>query len=508
MTSDPAWFQTGVFYEVAVHSFQDSTGDGFGDLAGLTSRLDHLASLGITAIWMLPVMPSPMRDGGYDVTDMTGIRADYGTVEDMSTLISEAHGRGIRVIIDFVVNHTSDQHPWFTSALDPGSDKHDWYVWSDSAEKYLDARVIFTDTHDSNWTWNERAGAYYWHRFFDHQPDLNFENAGVRAAVEDSIRFWLDLGIDGLRLDAVPYLFEKEGTNCENLPATHSYLKELRAIVDNEYPEAILLAEANQWPNDLLPYFGNGDECHMAFHFPLMPRMFLALAQQDVTPITWAMEQTPALPEGTAWAMFLRNHDELTLEMVDQQERDVLNATYAPDPAMRKNIGIRRRLAPLLGGDRRKIELMNAVLFAMPGTPVIYYGDEIGMGDEYLLDDRDGVRTPMQWDATATAGWSDADPDDFYLPVVQMGGYAPTQVNAENQATDPDSLLTFMKSIIEKRRSTPDLSHAPYEPLASGDTRVLAFARGAVTVIANFSDEDVQTPWGPLEPFGWRWLGA
>lgn len=510
MTDEPSWFHTGVFYEVAVHSYQDSTGDGFGDLRGLTSRLDHLEWLGIDAIWMLPVMPSPMRDGGYDVSDLTGIRPDYGTVDDMRYLIERAHACGIRVITDFIVNHTSDQHPWFLEARQPGSAKRDWYVWSDTPDEYADTRVIFTDTHDSNWTWDETARAYYWHRFFDHQPDLNYENSEVRTAVADALRFWLDLGIDGLRLDAVPYLFEEEGTNCENLPATHDYLKELRAMVDEEYPDSILLAEANQWPQDLLPYLGDGDECHMAFHFPLMPRMFLAVARQDVSSIHWAMEHTPEIPDGTAWAMFLRNHDELTLEMVSQQERDELNAYYAPDPAMRKNVGIRRRLAPLLGADRRKIELLNAVLFAMPGTPVVYYGDEIGMGDEYLLNDRDGVRTPMQWDSSQSAGWSTADPADYYLPIVTGDGYTPATINVAAQKADPDSLLHFMRDLIERRKATPDLATAPYQPLESGDHRVLAFRRGSVTVVANFSDDELTTTveGRPInqEPWGWVWV--
>ncbi len=346
--TEPAWFRAGTFYEVAVHSYQDSTSDGFGDLNGLEQRLDHLAWLGVSAIWLLPVLPSPMRDGGYDVSDLVGVRDEYGTVEDMRRLVDAAHERGLRVITDFVVNHTSDEHPWFKEARDPDSPKHDWYVWSDSTDRYGDARVIFVDTHDSNWSWDEEAGRYYWHRFFDHQPDLNYENPEVREAVVEAVRFWLDLGIDGLRLDAVPYLFEEEGTNCENLPATHAFLKQLRAMVDAEYPDRILLAEANQWPADLLPYFGDGDECHMAFHFPLMPRLFLSVARQDVRPIHWIMDRTPDIPSGTAWAMFLRNHDELTLEMVTDDERADLYRTYAPEPGMRKKIGLRRRLAPLL----------------------------------------------------------------------------------------------------------------------------------------------------------------
>ena len=435
------WYRSGVFYEVAVQSFSDSNGDGFGDIPGLTARLDYLASLGVTAVWILPVFPSPMRDGGYDVSDFTGIRSEYGTIEDVCMFVEEAHKRGLRVITDFIANHTSDQHPWFRNARQRGSAMRDWYVWSDDPDRYAQARVIFVDTQESNWTRDEEAGAYYWHRFFDHQPDLNYDNPEVQAEMMDAIRFWLDLGFDGLRLDAVPYLFEEEGTSCENLPATHEYLKRIRAMVDQEYPDAMLLAEANQWPHDLLPYFGNGDECHMAFHFPLMPRLFLAIATGDVTPIVETLADTPEIPGSAQWALFLRNHDELTLEMVTEEQRTASYSAYAPDPAMRKNIGIRRRLAPLLGGDRRKIELMNAVFFSLPGTPVIYYGDEIGMGDDYHLDDRDGVRTPMQWDATPSAGWSTANPAEHYIPIISDALYGPPSVNVADQQRRKGSLL-------------------------------------------------------------------
>ena len=517
---EPPWYKTAVFYEVAVHSFSDSNDDGFGDIAGLTNKLDYLQWLGITAIWLLPILPSPMRDGGYDVSDLMGVRSEYGTPNDVRTLIDQAHTRGIRVITDLVVNHTSDQHPWFIEARDPESPKHDWYVWSDDTSRYADARVIFVDTHDSNWSWDEVAGKYYWHRFFDHQPDLNYDNPQVREAIQRAIRFWLTLGFDGLRLDAVPYLFEEEGTNCENLPATHEYLKEVRSMVDAEYPGAVLLAEANQWPNDLLPYFGDDDECHMAFHFPVMPRLFLALATGDVTPIIATMEATPQIPPGAQWAMFLRNHDELTLEMVTDEERAVLYEAYAPDPEMRKNIGIRRRLAPLLGGDRRKIEMLNAVLLSLPGTPVIYYGDEIGMGDDISLPDRDGVRTPMQWTPNESAGWSDADPESFYLPVISGGRYGAPSVNVADEVEDDSSLLHAIRSMIRNR--PPEFGTASFESLDTGGQSVLGYKRGRFSVVANFSPsprtitlQSIEQIAGPassdgisvtLPPFGWAWL--
>jgi maltose alpha-D-glucosyltransferase/alpha-amylase len=521
MASGQAWYQTGVFYEVAVHAYQDSNADGVGDIPGLVQRLDHIKDLGITGIWILPILPSPMRDGGYDVSDFTGVRPEYGSIADVKTLIAEAHNRGIKVITDFIVNHSSDQHPWFIEARNPESPKHDWYVWSDDPNRYSDARVIFVDTHTSNWTWDEVAGKYYWHRFFDHQPDLNFENEDLRKAMMDAIRFWLDLGFDGLRLDAVPYLFEADGTNCENLPATHGFLREVRAMVDREYSDRVLLAEANQRPADLLPYLGSGDECHMAFHFPVMPKLFLALATGDATPIVDVLAETPDIPPSAQWALFLRNHDELTLEMVSDEDRKTLNAAYAPDPAMRKNIGIRRRLSPLLGGDRRKLELLNVVLLSLPGTPIIYYGDEIGMGDHIALPDRDGLRTPMQWNPTPTAGWSDAAPDAFYLPVIESPDYGPHDVNVATQNADPDSLLNFMRSLIGIRAVHTDMGTAPFTPVSTGKS-VLAYQRGNVTILANFADEPALaegfkgthlagngsfTGTGiSLPPFGWVWI--
>jgi maltose alpha-D-glucosyltransferase/alpha-amylase len=518
--AEERWYQTAVLYEVAVHSFLDTDGDGVGDIAGLTKRLEYIQWLGITTIWILPILPSPMRDGGYDVTDLTGVRGEYGSLDDVRELLVEARARGIRVITDFVVNHTSDQHPWFRSARQPGSDKRDWYVWSDTTDRYSDARVIFTDTHDSNWTWDETAGQFYWHRFFDHQPDLNFENPKVQEAVIDAIFFWLDLGFDGLRLDAVPYLFEEEGTNCENLPATHAFLKRIRSEVEARYPDAVLLAEANQWPEDLLPYFGQGDECHMAYHFPVMPRLFLALATGNTAPIIETLADLPEIPDGAQWAVFLRNHDELTLEMVTDSERAVLNGQYAPHPSMRKNIGIRRRLSPLLGGDRRQIELLNAVLMSLPGSPIIYYGDEIGMGDNVDLPDRDGLRTPMQWDATASAGWSTAPPDRFYQPVIDSPDYGPAEVNVADQRPDPNSLLNWMRNLIRVRPA--EMGTAPLELIDTGDQGVLGYVRDEVTVFANFTEavRSVSNTGGDvmaghasvtpasvtLQPYGWVWL--
>ncbi len=521
MTSDDQpWYRTAVFYEVAVHSFFDSDADGFGDIAGLTSKLDYLEWLGVTALWLLPILPSPMRDGGYDVSDFRRVRPEYGTLDDVRELLAEAHKRRIRVVTDFVVNHTSDQHPWFLESRQPGSTKRDWYVWSDDPSRYSDARVIFVDTHDSNWSWDEVAGRYYWHRFFDHQPDLNYENPEVRAAMLDAMTFWLDLGFDGLRLDAVPYLFEEEGTDCENLPATHEYLKTIRRTIDRDYPDSLLLAEANQMPSDLLPYFGDGDECHMAFHFPVMPRLFLALATHDVTPILDTLAATPHIPEGTQWAMFLRNHDELTLEMVTPAERATMYAAYAPDPQMRKNVGIRRRLAPLLDGNRDKIEMLNAVLVSLPGTPVIYYGDEIGMGDNIALPDRGGVRTPMQWDATPAAGWSTASPEDFYLPVIADVPYAPASVNVSDQMQDTTSLLHAIRSMLAHRPA--EFGSAPFVPIDTANRSVLGYERGTITVLANFAAIGNTIPVGPasymtgtgrledetvaLPPYGWIWL--
>ena len=407
--SDPLWFKHAVFYEIHVRGFFDGNADGMGDLRGVTDKLDYLEWLGIDCIWLLPMYPSPLGDGGYDIADFYDIHPDYGTVEDFRAFVDAAHQRQIRVIADLVMNHTSSDHPWFQEARSsPDSPKRDWYVWSDTDDGYPDARVIFVDTEPSNWTWDPLAGQYYWHRFFSHQPDLNYENPEVQDEMLRVLRFWLDLGIDGFRLDAVPYLYEDEGTNCENLPRTHDYLKRVREEVDASYPDRVLLAEANQWPEDVVEYFGEGDECHMAFQFPIMPRMFMSLRREDATPMYEILERTPSLPDNCQWGLFLRNHDELTLEMVTDDERDYMYAEYAKDPRMKLNLGIRRRLAPLLDNGRDEIELMHAILFSLPGSPVLYYGDEIGMGDNVFLGDRDGVRTPMHWTGDRNGGFSTA----------------------------------------------------------------------------------------------------
>src|SRR5581483_350536 len=393
--SDPLWFKSAVFYEINVRGFSDGNDDGIGDFLGLAEKLDYLKWLGVDCIWLLPMYPSPLRDGGYDIADFYSIHPDYGTVDDFHTFVDGAHERGMRVIADLVMNHTSIDHPWFQEARSsPDSPKRDWYVWSDTEERYQDARIIFIDTELSNWTWDPKAGAYYWHRFFSHRPDLNYENPEVQEEMLKVLEFWLDLGLDGFRLDAVPYLFERDGTNCENLPETHEYLKRLRKSVDDNYPDRVLLAEANQWPEDVVEYFGSGDECHMAFHFPLMPRIFMALRREDAMPIIEILERTPPTPGNTQWGLFLRNHDELTLEMVTDDERDYMYEEYAKDPLMKLNLGIRRRLGPLLDNGRDEIELVTAILFSLPGSPILYYGDEIGMGDNIYLGDRDGVRTP------------------------------------------------------------------------------------------------------------------
>ncbi len=420
VAQDALWYKDAIIYQLHVKSFFDSDNDGIGDFPGLISKLDYIAELGVNAIWLLPFYPSPRLDDGYDIAEYTGVHPEYGTLDDVKRFIEEAHRRGIRVITELVINHTSDQHPWFQRARQapPGSRERDFYVWSDNDQKYSGTRVIFLDTQRSNWTWDPAANAYYWHRFYAHQPDLNFDNPDVLDAVLGVMRFWLDLGVDGLRLDAVPYLVEREGTNNENLPETHGVLKRIRAEIDASFPGRMLLAEANQWPEDTKEYFGQGDECHMAFHFPLMPRMYMALAREDRFPITDIMRQTPQIPDNCQWAIFLRNHDELTLEMVTDSERDYLWQTYATDRRARLNLGIRRRLAPLLERDRRRIELMNCLLFSMPGAPVIYYGDELGMGDNIRLGDRDGVRTPMQWSPDRNGGFSRADPAALALPVI------------------------------------------------------------------------------------------
>jgi len=489
------WYQRAVFYEVPVYAFSDSDGDGSGDFSGLTERLDYVEWLGVDCIWVLPFYPSPRRDGGYDVSDFTAVDPRYGTMDDVRAFLDAAHDRGLRVITDMIVNHTSDQHPWFQEARIPGSETAHRYVWSDTTERYADARVIFIDTHDSNWAWDDVAGRYYWHRFFDHQPDLNYDDPWVRAEMRNVVRFWLDLGFDGLRLDAVPYLYEREGTNGENLPETHEYLKSLRALVDEEYPNRMLLAEANQRPEDVVAYFGDGDELHMAYHFPLMPRLFMAVAQGNASAVIDILERTPPIPPGAQWGIFLRNHDELTLEMVSEDERAFMYEAYAPDPRMRKNLGIRRRLAPLLGDDRATIELLYGLLLSLPGSPFLYYGDEIGMGAEYLLQDRDGVRTPMQWKAGPAAGFSTADPGDLYLSLVSDPAHAPAAVNVAAQRADAGSLLHRVRSLLLRRRELPALGTGTYRNVPCDHPAALAFLTGrdedAVLVVANFSTEPI-----------------
>jgi len=490
----PPWYQTAVFYEALVRSFKDSDGDGFGDLRGVIDRLDYLQWLGIDCLWLPPVFDSPLRDGGYDVSDFYAVHRDVGTVDDFADLIAAAHARGIRVISDLVMNHTSDQHAWFQEARRPGSDRRDWYVWSDDPTRYSDARVIFFDYEESNWTWDEEAGAYYWHRFFHHQPDLNYDNPAVRDAMLDVIRFWLDMGLDGFRADAIPYLYQREGTTSENLPETHAFLKEVRATIDAGYTDKVLLAEANQMPSESAAYFGNGDECHMNFHFPVMPRLYMGLARGHSRDLIQVLADTPEIPEGCQWAVFLRNHDELTLEMVTADEREFMWDFYAPDLRMRKNDGIRRRLAPLVDGDRRRIELLHGLLLSLPGSPVLYYGDEIGMGDEYLLHDRDGVRTPMQWEPGPDAGFSTADPAAFYLPVVTDPAYSPYVVNAAVQRDDPGSLLSWLRDLIALRRSRPEMGTGTFDVIEHGNQAVLAFVRSgtesSTLVLANFTDHE------------------
>ncbi|MEA2663750.1 MAG: maltose alpha-D-glucosyltransferase / alpha-amylase, partial [Candidatus Eremiobacteraeota bacterium] len=480
-------------YQTHVKAFQDSNGDGIGDVQGLTARLDYLAELGVTALWLLPFFPSPLRDDGYDIAGYTDVHPSYGTLEDVERLVAEAHARGIRVIAELVVNHTSDQHPWFERArrAPRGSPERAWYVWADDDKKYQGTRIIFTDTEHSNWAWDPVAGQYYWHRFFAHQPDLNFDNPEVLGAIVDVMRFWSERGIDGFRLDAVPYLCEREGTNNENLPETHAVIKILRAVLEKEFPDRIFLAEANQWPEDLNAYFGEGDECHMSFHFPLMPRMFLAVADADRYPIYDILRQTPPIPEGCQWAVFLRNHDELTLEMVSDRERARMNQVYAVEPRMRINVGIRRRLAPLLENDRRRIELMNGLLLSMPGTPVLYYGDEIGMGDNLFLKDRDGVRTPMQWSPDRNGGFSETEPVRLYAPPVTDPTYGYAAVNVEGQARTPSSLLNWMRRIIAVRKAAKVFGRGSLTLLYPANRRVLAYLRElddeTVLVIANLA---------------------
>jgi len=479
---DPEWYKRAVFYEVLVGSFFDSTADGKGDLPGLSQKLDYLQWLGVDCLWLPPVFPSPLRDGGYDVADFTDVRADAGTIGDFVQLVDHAHARGLRVIIDFVMNHTSDQHPWFqASRSDPTGPYGDFYVWSDTDTRYADARIIFVDTETSNWTFDPVRRQYFWHRFFSHQPDLNYENPAVQDAIMEALRFWLDLGIDGFRLDAVPYLFEEDGTNCENLPQTHAFLKRVRTEVDRLFPNRVLLAEANQWPSDVVDYLGDpatgGDECHMAFHFPVMPRLFMAVRRESRYPISEILAATPKIPSRCQWGIFLRNHDELTLEMVSDEERDYMYTEYAKDPRMRANIGIRRRLATLLENDRRQIELFNGLLLSLPGSPVLYYGDEIGMGDNIWLGDRDAVRTPMQWTPDRNAGFSTAEPGRLLLPAVADAVYGYQVTNVEAQLKNTASLLHWTKRLLEVRRQHSAFGLGEFSDLGGSNASVFSFVR-------------------------------
>ena len=485
-SQDALWYKDAVIYQVHVRTFYDSNGDGIGDFRGLAQKLDYLQDLGVTAIWLMPFFPSPLRDDGYDIADYRTVHPSYGTLDDFKLFLEAAHQRNIKVIIELVLNHTSDQHAWFQeSRKSKDNPKRDWYVWSDTDTRYKGTRIIFIDTEMSYWAWDPVSKEYYWHRFFSHQPDLNYDNPALREEMWDVTKFWLDMGVDAFRLDAVPYLVEREGTNCENLPETHAVIKDLRKRMDEHYPERMLLAEANQWPSDLRPYFGDGDEFNMAFHFPLMPRMFMGLKLEDRKPITEILQQTPAIPESCQWCIFLRNHDELTLEMVTDMERDYMYDEYAKDKSMRLNLGIRRRLAPLLDNDRRRIELMNGMLMSLPGTPIVYYGDEIGMGDNVNLGDRNGVRTPMQWDGGWNGGFSSADPEMVYSPLMLNPVYGFQALNVQSQKRFDHSLLSWMKRLIKVRKSTPVFGRGSIEFLYPANHRVLAYVRqlGRETVL-------------------------
>jgi maltose alpha-D-glucosyltransferase/alpha-amylase len=493
LEDNPQWYKDAVIYEVHVRAFCDGNGDGIGDFPGLTEKLDYLQDLGVTVLWLLPFYPSPLKDDGYDIADYHSIHADYGTLHDFKHFLYEAHERGIRVITELVINHTSDQHPWFQRArvAKPGTRARDFYVWNDNQNKYQEARIIFKDFELSNWSWDPVAKAYFWHRFYSHQPDLNFDNPEVRKALMGVLDFWLEMGVDGMRLDAVPYLYEREGTNCENLAETHSFLKQLRQHIDKKYHNRMLLAEANQWPEDAVTYFGSGDECHMAFHFPVMPRLFMSVHMEDRFPIIDILDQTPAIPDSCQWALFLRNHDELTLEMVTDEDRDYMYKVYATDPRARINLGIRRRLAPLLGNNRRKMELLNSLLFSLPGTPVIYYGDELGMGDNIYLGDRNGVRTPMQWSADRNAGFSRANPQRLYLPVIIDPEHHYETVNVEAQQQNPSSLVWWMKRLVLLRKNYQSFGRGSLEFLYPDNHKVLVFTRRfhdeIILVVANLS---------------------
>lgn len=529
MDNQTLWYKDAVIYEVYVRAFYDSNGDGHGDLRGVAQKMDYLSELGINCLWLLPIYPSPLKDDGYDISNYYDVHPTYGTLDDFKELLDAAHERGIRVILDLVLNHTSDQHPWFQAArANPNSEFRDYYVWSDSSLKYRDARIIFTDTEESNWAWDENSKQYYWHRFFSSQPDLNYDNPAVRQEMLKVMSFWLDLGVDGFRADAVPYLFERENTSCENLPETHEFLKEIRQFLNDHYPGRILLAEANQWPEDLLPYFGDGDdEFHMGFNFPIMPRIFMSIRKKDRTQLVWIMGRTPFLRESNQWGIFLRNHDELTLEMVTEDERQWMWEQFAPDPRMRLNIGIRRRLAPLLNNDRRQIELAHSILLTLPGSPTLYYGDEIGMGDNIWLLDRNGVRTPMQWTAETDGGFSTPQAISLYSPVIDDGVYGPLRVNAEAQRSDPASMWNAIQNLISVRKKHKAFGWGEFEWVDFENDRIAAYKRiykkETILVLQNLSDEpqeptitqdalDILTGESHsrgdiiLSPYGFKWL--
>ena len=493
MNSEELWYKSAIFYQIYVRAFYDSNGDGHGDIKGLTNKLDYLQDLGVDCIWLMPIYPSPLKDDGYDIADYYNIAETFGNVEDLRELVRSAHTRGIRIIMDLVLNHTSDAHPWFQSArADRNSGYRDYYVWSDTDKKYQDARIIFLDTEPSNWSWDETAQQYYWHRFYASQPDLNYDNPKVQEEMLKVAGFWLDLGIDGFRADAVPYLFEREGTNCENLPETHAYLKKLRAYMDEHYPGRILLCEANQWPEDVRPYFGNGDEFQMGFHFPIMPRIYMALKKGQSEDMKEILARTPSIPENCQWCIFLRNHDELTLEMVTPEERQWMWEQYADEPRMRLNLGIRRRLAPLLENDRRKIELAYSLLLTLPGSPILYYGDEIGMGDNIWLDDRNGVRTAMQWNDGPTAGFTEASPESIFVTVLQDETYSPAKVNVEAQRADPNSLWHAIRHMLSTRKIVQVFGWGDFEWVDIQNDSLAIFRRTysneSVLAVHNLSD--------------------
>ena len=514
-STETLWYKDAIIYQLHVRTFCDSNGDGIGDFPGLIQKLDYLQELGVNAVWLLPFFPSPLRDDGYDISDYKAVHPSYGVLEDLKTFLAAAHDRGMRIIIELVLNHTSDQHSWFQESRSSRENpKRDWYVWRDTDDHYQGVRIIFLDTERSNWAWDPLSKSYYWHRFFSHQPDLNYDNPAVFEAMWDVMKFWLELGVDGFRLDAVPYLVEREGTSCENLPETHAIIRELRRRVDQEYPGKMLLAEANQWPSDVCSYFGDSDEFHMAFHFPLMPRMFMSVQLEDRKPIVEILEQTPQIPDGCQWCLFLRNHDELTLEMVTDVERDYMYDEYAKDKGMRINLGIRRRLSPMMDNDRWRIQLLNGMLMSMPGTPIIYYGDEIGMGDNVYLGDRNGVRTPMQWNGGWNAGFSAADPERLYSAVISNPVYGYQAINVESQRRSQHSLLSWMKRIIHVRKTSRVLSRGSIEFLKPSNHRVLAYVRQLgnekILVVNNLSKSaqavelDLQQYKGsvPIEMFG------